>query len=338
MEQTRRVNGADLVVVESGGHGQGGSITGHVFAVGVRVMVLGVDGCRQGRDHGQGRAVLAVAPLDTVHDGVRPFRQMLGHQVRGPPENDDLVFAALLGVIHRQVRVVHELLGAGRRVGRGADAHADRQGLEAPALRLLVDLPHPVPDLPGHFSGPLGILEGQQHGKHLAAGAEHGAALSHAAGDGLADEAQGRVALSHTVELVIELEVVHVDVHQRQTLPAAGAELLLHLFHEEAVIVHAGQGVDAGLPEHFFVQGGVFHGDGRDGADRLQKADLHGAEAAAPLLGGQQHQSHDLLPVPHGGHAVDIQPAEQLLFRLPDGEVAGAVLELADDQIGLLLF
>ena len=202
----------------------------------------------------------------------------------------------------------------------------------------MVDPGHPGLDLPGQGPGPLGILQRQQHGKHLAAGAEHDAALAGAAADDLADAAQCRVTLTHAVELVIELEVVHIDVQKCQALPAAGEELLFQLFHKEAVVVHAGQRVDAGLPEHLLVKRRVLHSDGRNGADRLQKADLHGVEVSAPLLGGKQQQSHDLFSVPHGGDTVDVQPPEQLLFRLPDGKIPGAAAELAYDEIAFLLF
>ena len=262
---------------------------------------------------------------------------MLGHEIGRSPEDHDLVLAALLCVVGGQVRVVHQFLSAGGRIGRRADAHTHREGLEPAAVLCQIDLSYPVLDLLGQGTPPLGILQRQQHGKHLAAGAEYGAALSHRPADDLTDAAQRRVALTHAVELVIELEVIHIDVQKRQALPAIQAELLIQLFHKEAVVVHACQGVDPRLPEHLLIQRRVLHGDGGNGAHRLQKADLRGIEVPSPLLGGEQHQSHNLAAVPHGRHAVDVQPAEKLLFRLPQGEIPGAVAELPQNEIALLL-
>lgn len=163
----------------------------------------------------------------------------------------------------------------------------------------------------------LGILKRQQHGKNLSAGAEDRALLADAAGNGLGDAAQGSVALARAVKLVVELEVVHVKVEQRQAFAAVGVELLVELLGKVAVVVSARQRVDTSLAVHFFIEHRVLHGDGRDRADGFDEACLRRVKVAVMILGREQHQPHDILPVAHGGDAVNVEPAEQVLFRLP---------------------
>ena len=336
VEEAGGVDGADLLVVEAHAHGEACRVAGHILAVVEGVVVLGVDGRRQGGDHGEGAAVLLPLLLDAAHDELRPLRQALGRG-GGLPEEGDAVLAALLGVVGGQVRVVPELLGTGGGVGRRADAHAEAQRLAALALRRPVDGPDPAADLLRQGLGPAGVHMGQEDAEDLAAGAEDGAALPHAEGDLLADPAEGSVPGLHAVELVVELEVVHVREDQGEAVVPAGLEELRLLLHEVAVVVDAGEGIDAGLPEHLLVEAGVLQGDGRDGADGLKVRDLVVVEALALLPGGQKEKADDLFPVLHGHDAVDGQAPEELLLRLPGGEVEGAGLELAGDEVILLL-
>ena len=103
VEQSRLLEDFPVLVAGADGSGDGLRVVGHVLGVLERVMVLGVDGRRQGVDRGR---VLEVHALVL-------FGQPL---VRVPAADDSVrvhqnpIFAGALHVVHRAVRVGNQLV------------------------------------------------------------------------------------------------------------------------------------------------------------------------------------------------------------------------------------
>ena len=160
------------------------------------------------------------------------------------------ILAGGFGLVHGQVRALHQLMAAGELVIK--QQYADAGGTaqlqltdQVRRLQGLQDLLADSLDLPG------GILRVrlqvfQQHDKLIAAQAGHGVAAADRMAETLGHQAQQLVAGLVAMQVVDVLEVVQIEKHQRGklALARAGGLRLLQTVEQQPAVGQPGQGIE----------------------------------------------------------------------------------------------
>ena len=130
------------------------------------------------------------------------------------------------------------------------------------------------------------------------------------------------------VELVVEPEVIHVDDAQCQRAAPIPVKLLVQQLIEILPADEARQLVLPRLIQRLFIHAGVLQGNGADGGDGLQEAQVTDAVGAALLLLGQHDDPQQLVLTDQRAEALDAQRGEELLLVFPHAPVHGGAGKL----------
>ena len=331
VQQPRLADDLDVLGVQLQFPRQRRRVFGHMVGVREGIVVLSVNGGGEG-----------------VNGGGAVFGQLaLGLQAFGPaavlafaPVAHDLVFAAALGRIERHARVGEQLVHIDGVARVGADAGAESQELArlfAGAQDLGVE---PVARMFGAGRRVGRRAEREADRELLAAVARDRAAAFGQAAQRFAKAFEDAVALGGAVQLVVQLEIVKADDHQRELLVAAEFKFFKDMVLEIAAVVQVGQRVALGFLFQRFVQQGVVERNGQHRRRGFQEGHLPLGRAAAarrPLAGKDRERDHPLAAHDRLEQR-RLHLLEPVLFLLPHGAVAAGAGKFGagDAAAGLL--
>ena len=251
---------------------------------------IGGDGAREGHA-GQRR----LRPLGVV----RRLAPILG-AVSEIGVMGDAVATVALGSVEGTIGLIHQIQGLAGLQGHRSDTETGRDGAVRP-VPLLDSLAQPL----GHAPGDDRAGHREQDGELLAAMARDRVVGAGRASEHVGDAAQHVVAGRVAKGVVVRLELVHVQHHQRERRPLAGGqgEVRLQRLEEAAAVLQSGQFVGRGqlaqsgvLPLQILLHGEQAAGDLQAG-DQLPRIERLGQEIVDP--GGQRLQAL-LAPAPAG--------------------------------------
>ena len=251
---------------------------------------IGGDGAREGHA-GQRR----LRPLGVV----RRLAPILG-AVSEIGVMGDAVATVALGSVEGTIGLIHQIQGLAGLQGHRSDTETGRDGAVRP-VPLLDSLAQPL----GHAPGDDRAGHREQDGELLAAMARDRVVGAGRASEHVGDAAQHVVAGRVAKGVVVRLEPVHVQHHQRERRPLAGGqgEVRLQRLEEAAAVLQSGQLVGRGqlaqsgvLPLQILLHGEQAAGDLQAG-DQLPRIERLGQEIVDP--GGQRLQAL-LAPAPAG--------------------------------------
>ncbi len=192
-------------------------------------------------------------------------------------------------------------------------------------------------DRTGEVIGRHRVVTGQDDGKFLAAVPGGNTILPDTGSDDPRDTLQCEVALHIAVKLVIELEIVDIEDHERKRTVTAAFELLVQFFVEEFAVQKPGEIVDAGFIVSFFIELRVFDGDGNDRVDRFQEGYVVKGVIVVLILFGKAQDADQLLVADERYETFDVQIAQLPLLAFPHRFIRyGAGKFLEDETVFLL--
>ena len=224
----------------------------------------------------------------------------------------DAVAAAAFGRIEGAIGLVHKVLRLAGPRGQRGDPAAGRHR----AVRPGPPLDRPAGSL-GHAAGDVPAYPREQHGELLPAVAGNRVVPAGDVAEHVGDPAQGDVPGRVAEGIVVRLEVVHVQQHQRERRFLAGGqgELSLQLLEEPPPVLQPGQLVGRGqgpqllvLPLQLLLHGNQALGDPQPG-DQLPGVDRLGQEVVGP--GGQRLQAFVVPPPGRDHDDVGVRPPVQ---------------------------
>jgi len=241
----------------------------------------------------------------------------------GRPPAGDPVAPGLLGLVHRRVGALQELLGVAAVVREAGDPDAGRDRLLRGALdrqRLAQQAEH----LLGDAQRVLVVDQvGNEDRELVAAQTRAGVALAQAASDALRGEAQQRVARQVAERVVHALEAVEVEEQHGEALAVAprGGDRLLEPVLEQRPVGEAGELVvgrelaralarDVQLEEHALVADRVVQAP-----DERARRDGRLHEIAARAHLDRAHRERLVVRVDHHHHRHEGRPHARLAHR-----------------------